>query len=94
MYSKHPSQLRKYTRSPRSPNNEADLEVFDEFDTPNVGKKEDLGYMRFITDKHARLQLQISRNMDQIMEYKNSRIDEMAKPLQLYYTERMQHFDS
>ena len=88
----HPSQSRNYTKSPRSPS------VPDEMlpSLENMEKKvdeKDQGFLRFITGE-ARRQYNITQNFDEIMAYKNQRIEDTSEALRVYYADRPQQFDS
>ena len=48
------------------------------------GHEQDQGFLRFITGA-ARQQYQIGVNFDEIMAYKNQRIEETSKPLQTFF---------
>ena len=49
--------------------------------------------MQFITGP-ARLQMQVTRNYESIMDHKKQRIEETSQPIKLFYAERFKNFNS
>ena len=93
----HASQVRKYSQSPRSPNEKKKTNDFSnpaEMEEADMGdKKEDLGYMRFLSGE-AKLKMQVTRNFDAILDHKRKRIEETSKPIDLFYRKCRKQFDS